>query len=65
MNPPTRVDSRPFVWTVSEDKEARDRGDAYCIYLHGHLLVENLNVHDFLKMYNKLHPQKSEQACTT
>lgn len=56
MNPSCILDSRPFVWTVSCDPMARERGDAYCIYLYGNLHVENLNVHDFLKMYDSLNP---------
>lgn len=56
MNPRTILDSRPFVWTISADREARKSGDAYCIYLYGQLHAENLDIDTFLKMYDSLSP---------
>lgn len=56
MNPKTINDSRSFVWTVSKDKAAVAKGDAYCIYLNGNLHVENLDVETFLKLYDELSP---------
>lgn len=66
MNPTIVHDwiERKFVWTVSNDKTARDTGDAYCIYLNGKLHVENIDVHTFLKLYDELSPsaQKNKVA---
>jgi|LakMenEpi03Aug12_release.lakeMendotaPanAssembly.Ray.scaffolds.fasta_scaffold184129_6 hypothetical protein len=56
MNPICIDDKRPFVWMVSRDKSEVAKGNAYCIYLHGNLHVENLNVEDFLKLYDELSP---------
>ena len=57
MNP-TKVSDychRPFVWTISNDTAARKNGNAYCIYVHGILSHENLNVEEFLKIYDSFH----------
>lgn len=56
MNPICIDDKRSFVWTVSKDKAAVAKGDAYCIYLNGNLHVENLDIETFLKLYDELNP---------
>ena len=66
MNPTIVHDwiDRQFVWTVSKDKVAIAKGDAYCIYLNGKLHVENIDVHTFLELYDELSEsaQKIKQA---
>jgi hypothetical protein len=64
MNPICIDDKRSFVWTVSKDKSEVAKGNAYCIYLYGNLHIENLDVHNFLKLYDELSPsaQKNKVA---
>ena len=62
MNPTNVADycHRSFVWTISNDPAARKSGNAYCIYLHGNLHAENLDVDTFLKMYDSLNPNTNK-----
>ena len=48
MNPKTINDSRPIVWTVSEEVP-----DTYCLYVQGTLVYANLPFEEFYAVYQQ------------